>query len=68
MHSPKSLHNLQHDEGGNYMAETENGKKKRLMIYHDFLDRGLLLTRKLLNQVFLASKLKSLITSKSTMT
>ena len=23
MHSPKSLHNLQHDEGGNYMAETE---------------------------------------------
>ena len=23
MRSPKSLHNLQHDEGGNYMAETE---------------------------------------------
>jgi hypothetical protein len=23
MCSPKSLHNLQHDEGGNYMAETE---------------------------------------------
>jgi hypothetical protein len=23
MHSPTSLHNLQHDEGGNYMAETE---------------------------------------------
>ena len=22
MRSPKSLHNLQHDEGGNYMAET----------------------------------------------
>ena len=32
------------------------------------LYRGLLLTRKLLNQVFLASKLKSLITSKATMT
>jgi hypothetical protein len=24
MRRPKSLHNLQHDEGGNYMAETEN--------------------------------------------
>ena len=23
MRSPKSLHNLQHDEGGNYMAEAE---------------------------------------------
>jgi hypothetical protein len=23
MRSTKSLHNLQHDEGGNYMAETE---------------------------------------------
>ena len=23
MRSPKSLHNLQNDEGGNYMAETE---------------------------------------------
>ena len=23
MRRPKSLHNLQHDEGGNYMAETE---------------------------------------------
>jgi hypothetical protein len=23
MRSPKSLHNPQHDEGGNYMAETE---------------------------------------------
>jgi len=23
MRSPKSLHNLQHVEGGNYMAETE---------------------------------------------
>jgi hypothetical protein len=27
--------------------------------YQDFLDRGLLLTRKLLNQVFLLVKLKS---------
>jgi hypothetical protein len=24
MRSPKSLHNLQHDEGGNYMAEAED--------------------------------------------
>jgi hypothetical protein len=29
--------------------------------YHDFLDRGLLLTRKQLNQVFLVVKLKSLL-------
>jgi len=29
--------------------------------YHDFLDRGLLLTRKLLNQWFLLIKLKSLL-------
>ena len=29
--------------------------------YQDFLDRGLLLTRKLLNQVFLMVKLKSLL-------
>jgi hypothetical protein len=26
MRSPKSLHNLPHDEGGNYMAETETEK------------------------------------------
>jgi len=26
MRSPKSLHNLQHDEEGNYLAETETEK------------------------------------------
>jgi hypothetical protein len=30
MRSPKSLHNLQNDEGGNYMAETEKKGKKIL--------------------------------------
>jgi hypothetical protein len=31
MHSPKSLHNLQHDEGGNYMAETETETETEAM-------------------------------------
>jgi len=30
-------------------------------LYHDFLDRGLLLTRTLLNQRFLIVRLKSLL-------
>jgi hypothetical protein len=29
MHSPKSLHNLQHDEGGDYMAETETMENRK---------------------------------------
>ena len=34
MRSPKnSLHNLQHDEGGNYMAETETGQTGHHMKY-----------------------------------
>ena len=33
MCSPKSLHNLQHDEGGNYMAETEKGITLEMTFY-----------------------------------
>jgi hypothetical protein len=29
---PHSLHNLQHDEGGNYMAETETETNKNSLI------------------------------------
>jgi hypothetical protein len=31
MRSSKSLHNLQHDEGGNYMAETETETENTLL-------------------------------------
>ena len=31
--SPKSLHNLQHDEGGNYMAETETEKVHKIIFF-----------------------------------
>jgi hypothetical protein len=33
MRSPKSLHNLQHDEGGNYMAETETETETPMFDY-----------------------------------
>ena len=32
MRSPKSLHNLQNDEGGNYMAETETENYKPFLL------------------------------------
>jgi hypothetical protein len=36
MRSPKSLHNLQHDEGGNYMAETETENYKPFLLTENF--------------------------------
>ena len=35
MRSPKSLHNLQHDEGGNYMAEVEETCTNKDFAYLD---------------------------------
>jgi hypothetical protein len=35
MRSPKSLHNLQHDEGGNYMAEVEETCRNKDFAYLD---------------------------------
>ena len=35
----KSLHNLQHDEGGNYMAETETETEKKYPLFQAQMDR-----------------------------